>query len=282
MQTTIQYIKKELAELYPETEVQGFIRHLIEFYCGWNYTQQILNRNEKVGDTQFQQIEKAVLRLKKFEPIQYILGETEFMGMKLKVNPSVLIPRPETEELVNWIIETNSNETTRILDIGTGSGCIPLALKNRLKISNISAVDISESALTVAKQNAELYRLNVHFSKTDILKWENYEWDNFDVIVSNPPYVRASEKKEMKSNVLAFEPENALFVSDEDPLVFYRRIAEFAQKYLYEKGKLFFEINEYLGNEMCELLESIGFEEVELMRDINGKNRMLYCQKKND
>ncbi len=280
MQATIQYIKKELAEMYPESEIIGFTRLLLEAVYGWNYTTQILNKNEIVQKSEFREIEKVVFRLKKFEPIQYILGETEFMDLKLKENGSVLIPRPETEELVNWIIKTNKTDSPRILDIGTGSGCIPLALKSRIKNAKISAVDISEKALEVAKQNAMQNNLDVHFFETDILNWENSNWDLFDVIISNPPYVREIEKQKMHANVLKYEPENALFVSDENPLIFYERIAEFAHKYLVKNRKLFFEINEYLGNEMSNLLEHKGFADVELRKDINGKNRMISCRKK--
>lgn len=280
MQATIQYIKKELAELYQEPEVQGFTRNLIEAFCGWNYTQQIINKGVVLEKSEFEAIKNAVLRLKRFEPIQYILGETEFMGLKLKVNDSVLIPRPETEELVDWIVSTNSVEKPQFLDIGTGSGCISLALKNCIRKSKISAVDISEKALNVARQNAKIHNLEIQFYLTDILKWEKYLWEFYDVIVSNPPYVRELEKKEMLPNVLEFEPENALFVSNQDPLIFYRRITEFAQKYLVEGGKMFFEINEYLEGEMRQLLEKQGFVNIELKKDINGKNRMMVCRKK--
>ncbi len=280
MQATIQYIKKELAELYPESEIISFTRLLLESVYGWDYTTQILNKNEIVGESEFREIENVVSRLKQFEPIQYILGETEFMDLKLKVNRSVLIPRPETEELVNWIIETNSLDSPRILDIGTGSGCIPLALKSIIKNAKISAVDISEKALEVAKQNAVKNNLDVHFFETDILNWENLNWDLFDVIVSNPPYVREIEKQKMHTNVLKYEPENALFVSNENPLIFYERIAEFAHKYLVKNGKLFFEINKYLSDEMYNLLEHNGFEDIKLRKDINGKMRMILCVKK--
>lgn len=280
MQTTIHYIKKELAKLYPESEVQGFIRLLLETVCGWNYTAQVLKKNEIVGKSEFREIEKAVSRLKQFEPIQYILGETEFMDLKVKVNPAVLIPRPETEELVNRIIETNISNSPRVLDIGTGSGCIPLALKSRMKNAEVSAVDISVKALDVAKQNAVKNNLVVHFFEADILHWGNYSWDFFDVIVSNPPYVREIEKQKMHANVLKYEPENALFVTNENPLIFYEKIADFAHKYLAENGRLFLEINEYLGDEMCNLLKRKGFAEIELRKDINGKNRMISCEKK--
>ena len=278
MQTTIQYIKKELAEIYPETEVAGFIRLILESVCGWNYTEQILNINEIIDEAVFREIGNIVLRLKEFEPIQYILGETDFMELKLKVNSSVLIPRPETEELVNWVAEESPN-FPRILDIGTGSGCIPLALKKLIGGAEISAVDISEKALEVAKQNAIQNNLDVHFFKTDILKWENYNWNLFDIIVSNPPYVREIEKQKMQPNVLKYEPENALFVTNENPLIFYRKIGEFAKKHLSSKCKLYFEINEFLGKEVRELLVYLGFKNIEIRKDINGKERMISCEK---
>lgn len=281
MLLTIQYIKKELTGLYPETEIESFIRLLFESVCGWNYTAQFLNKDRIIEKVYSQEIEKAVLRLKKFEPIQYIFGETEFFGLKLKVNPSVLIPRPETEELVNWIIENKLSGSSRILDIGTGSGCIALSLKNQIKEAKIFGVDISEEALKVAKNNAILNDLEVRFFQVDILNWENFKWGLFDVIVSNPPYVCEIEKQEMQLNVLKYEPENALFVPDEEPLIFYERIAEFAQKYLGVNGKLFFEINENLGEKLLKLLEDKGFVDIELKKDINNKTRMLCSRKKN-
>lgn len=279
MQRTIQYIKNELKGHYPETEVQGFVRIIFESVCGWDYTRQVLNKDEKLNLDEMQQVEIIIGRLKIHEPIQYIMGETEFYGLNLKVTPSVLIPRPETEELVNWVIDETECESCNILDIGTGSGCIALAIKNEMKIAEVSGVDISEKALEIAKQNAVLNNLNINFFQTDILNWENYNWEMYNIIVSNPPYVREIEKKEIQSNVLEHEPGNALFVPNEDPLVFYRRIAEFAQKYLVNNGKLFFEINEYLSDEMCELLAGYYFKGIKIRKDINGKDRMVFCQK---
>ena len=213
------------------------------------------------------------------EPIQYIFGETDFLDFKIKVTPSVLIPRPETEELVHWIIEKRIPNNSRILDVGTGSGCIALALKKRLKNCNVFGVDISAEALEVARKNGKINKLHVDFFQADILKWEQIQWEKFDVIISNPPYVRLSEKLEMNNNVLLYEPEKALFVTNEDPLVFYRTIAAFANKYLNEDGKLYFEINEYLAFEMKNLMLGMGFNNVEIKKDINGKNRMIYCEK---
>lgn len=280
MQATIQYIKKELAGLYPETELQGFVRLLFEAICGWNYSEQILNKNKQIGEWQFQRFKNVVLRLKKYEPIQYILGETEFMGIKIMVNPSVLIPRPETEELVHWVLNANSKSLPHILDIGVGSGCIAIALKDQIPGAEISGIDISKKALETAKMNSSNNNIEIKFYERDILKWEDYDWETYDIIVSNPPYVLEIEKAKMDENVLAYEPENALFVPDMDPLIFYKQIAWFAQKHLVINGKLFFEMNELLGDEMYKLLLSCGFGNIETKKDINGKNRMICCQKK--
>jgi len=278
MKSTIQYIEKELAGVYPNTEIDGFTRLIFEAICGWGFTEQVAKKHERISVTDFEKIESIVSRLKKFEPIQYILKETEFYGLKLKVNPSVLIPRPETEELVQWILQSKLPANARILDIGTGSGCIALALKNQLKNSEITGIDISEMALETATKNARLNNLDVRFFQADILKWEAFSWEKYDIIVSNPPYIRESEKQQMHANVLEYEPTNALFVTDNDPLVFYRAISAFAKKYLTEKGRLYFEINENLGSEMSQLLLENGFRDIEISNDINGKNRMVCCR----
>lgn len=282
MRATIQYIEKELADMYPKTEVQGFERLIFESVFAWNYTELVLMKNKKLSSLEIQKVRTIIRRLKVHEPLQYILGETEFFGLNLKVTPAVLIPRPETEELVQWIINGEPFGSPRVLDIGTGSGCIALALKKQIKNAEVSGVDISGKALEVAKQNAEFNKLEVVFFQSDILTWENYDWKWFDTIVSNPPYVREIEKQKMQANVLEYEPENALFVSDENPLVFYHRIAGFAKKYLVNGGKLFFEINEFMGDEICKLLEDKGFVDIKLKKDINDKNRMIACRKKNN
>lgn len=278
MKATIQYINSELAGLYPVSEIEGFTRIILEVVCGWSFTEQVVKKHEKILKTDFSNIQKIVFRLKKFEPIQYILGETEFYGLKIKVNPSVLIPRPETEELVQWITQSKLPVNARILDIGTGSGCIALALKSLLKNAEVFGVDVSENALDVARQNAIGNSLDVVFFQSDILKWKECEWKIYDVIVSNPPYIRESEKQQMHANVLEYEPANALFVNDNDPLVFYRAISAFSKKYLAKNGKLFFEINENLGLEMNELLLEYGFRDIEMRKDINGKTRMVSCR----
>jgi release factor glutamine methyltransferase len=279
MKATIQYIQKELNGLYPETEVKAFTRLILEHVCGLDYTAQVLMRESELNSKCKRLISEIVTRLKDFEPIQYILGETEFFGLKLKVNPAVLIPRPETEELLHWISKTRLQPGSSVVDIGTGSGCIALALKKLFPESRVAAVDYSKETLETAKKNAIINNLEVDFIQSDILNWENFQWKSYNLIVSNPPYVRESEKEAMFPNVLKFEPGKALFVSDADPLLFYRRIAEFAQNYLEEDGWLFFEINENLGKETQRLLENAGFFAVEIKKDLFGKERMIRCRK---
>jgi len=279
MEATIQYIEKELTGLYPKTEVQGFVRLIFWHVLQLSYTDLVLGRNQKLEKSSQKRINEIVERLKKFEPIQYILGETEFFGLKLTVNPSVLIPRPETEELVQWVITAVENENPSIIDVGTGSGCIALALKKELKNAVVTGVDISAESIRTASKNAEQNQLDVTFKQADILQWEKEKWEPVDLIVSNPPYVRELEKAAMHPNVLQYEPENALFVSNTNPLVYYQSIADFANRYLKANSWLFFEINENLGEELVSLLAAIGFGAIEIKKDINGKNRMLRCQR---
>ncbi|HPF50646.1 MAG TPA: peptide chain release factor N(5)-glutamine methyltransferase [Draconibacterium sp.] len=279
MQTTIQYISEELANYYPDSEIRGFVRLIMESVCGLSYTEMILQKDRVPTADKKKELDEIIKRLKTYEPIQYILGETEFFDLKLKVNPNVLIPRPETEELVNWILESEIAQQSKILDIGTGSGCIALALKANLPESDVWGVDISEKALETASNNAKLNKLEVNFRKADILHFDVSNWAELDVVVSNPPYVRLSEKQLMQKNVLDFEPVGALFVPDDDPLLFYRAIAEFSMNSLRKNGFLFLEINEYLGAETVDLLEETGFRNVEIRMDLFGKNRMIRCQK---
>jgi len=280
MQKTIQYIKNELAGIYPESEIQGLIRIIMEWITGWDYTQQNINKETQLKETELQKTVSVINRLKKNEPIQYILEETEFLGLNIKVTPDVLIPRSETEELVLWILKKNKNLNSKILDIGTGSGCIALALKEKLQKAKIWGVDISDAALEIAKENSLLNHLDVEYIKADILQWQKFYWETYDIIVSNPPYVRESEKMQMHDNVIFYEPAVALFVSDADPLIFYRNIAGFAMEKLNDNGWIFFEINESFGSEMFELLHDFGYKNIELNQDINGKKRMICGSKK--
>ncbi len=275
MQKIIRYIEQELKSIYPKTEIQGFTRLIIEAVTGWGFSQQILNKNYQFDEVQKEKVKTIIDRLKKQEPIQYILGEIEFYGLKLSVNPSVLIPRPETEELVQFVLDKEIGKNVSILDIGTGSGCIALALKSRLSNSDVSGMDISEAALLVARENALKNKLDVEFFQADILNRETRKWKNYDVIVSNPPYVRESEKQQMHANVLNYEPASALFVHDDDPLIYYKKITEFARTNLNDNGFLFFEINGNLAIEMHNLFNSFEFKNIEIQKDINGKKRMI-------
>lgn len=273
--------KTELINIYPEREIQAFIEILLEYYVGFSKTDIILKFENELDTNIVSNIKQALVRLKNNEPVQYIIGETEFYGINIKVNPSVLIPRPETEELVDWIIENHKkNEQINILDIGTGSGCIPIALKNNLTKANVFAIDISEKALETAKINAEFNKLDISFVNLDILKNEsNRDLTQFDVIVSNPPYVRQKEKEQMQENVLANEPHLALFVEDNDALVFYKAIISFAKNHLKKNGNLYFEINEAYGKELVALFEKNNYTEIELKQDINGRDRMIKGEK---
>ncbi len=210
-------------------------------------------------------------------PIQYLLGTTSFFGMDFEVNTNVLIPRPETEELVAWILEkySKNRHPISILDIGTGSGCIAIALAKNLPNAKVAALDVSELALKTAKQNADRNAVSVTFLQKNILETNNFK-ETFDIIVSNPPYIRNLEKVEIKKNVLEHEPHLALFVDDNDALLFYRKIAVLAQKSLNKNGELYFEINQYLGKEMIALLEELGYKDIVLRQDIYGNDRMLY------
>ena len=213
--------------------------------------------------------------LKTDKPIQYILGETEFAGIDFQLNSETLIPRPETEELVMWIVESGVQPGASVLDIGTGSGCIIVSLGKLLKGVRLYGVDISPEAVRQATDNARRNSVEVKFEVRDILRYEEWEWPGFDVIVSNPPYVRESEKALMHDRVLNYEPSRALFVPDTDPLMFYRKIAGFGRDHLNRGGLLFFEINEAFGKETVELLRGMGYEDVELRKDINERERMV-------
>lgn len=216
-------------------------------------------------------------QLKTGKPLQYALGYTEFYGLKFLVNPSTLIPRPETEELVQWILNSVSNKTLNILDIGTGTGCIAISLKKNLAGAQVSAMDVSVDALNTAKENATLNEVKINFIEADIL---NYQSDNhYSVIVSNPPYVTLEDKKLMRRNVTDFEPHTALFVPEDDPLIFYKAIAEFASHNLEDGGLLFFEINESLGKESAQLLMDKGFKDIEIRNDLSDRDRMIKATK---
>ena len=271
--------KEELKAVYPPREIESMIYILLESLLNYSKIEIQLNKNEEIKQNISDKLILALKDLKKSVPIQYIIGETEFYDLIFKVNEYTLIPRQETEELVHAIINENKVNAPKILDIGTGSGCIPIVLAHNIAGADVSSVDISEGAIVMAKENAVLNKVTIDFHHRNFLKWESYSWGKeYDIIVSNPPYVKESEKELMAKNVLAYEPHTALFVDDNDPLIFYRRISEFAKLHLKKGGKLYFEINEALGLEMIELQESLGFSSVRLIKDLNGRDRMTSAE----
>ena len=277
----VHFIQKELKSSYPPEEIRQFVRIILSHLLGFSTTDILTKGDTELSERQVSFLDDCVQRLKKQEPVQYILGETEFLGLKLKVNEHTLIPRPETEELVMWVTEHINSKTKEVLDIGTGSGCIALGIKSLNTNATVKGWDVSGNALTIAKENSVLNDLAIGYSKVDILldEPEKSYTENFDIIVSNPPYVRESEKKLMEPNVLDHEPHLALFVDDNDPLIFYRVIAGKAKKMLKPGGLLFFEINEAFGVQMHNLMEKEGFKDIEIKQDINGKDRMIKGRK---
>lgn len=273
------YLEK-LEPLYPQTEINSFFYLLLEHHFTIRKVDLALKPELMKKQWPEEKFNKALNELLLERPIQYILGTTEFAGLTFKVDENVLIPRPETEELVQWILDTiGSRRQLKILDIGTGSGCIPVTLALNLPGAEIHALDISEKALSLAQENTNVLGARVNFSALDILSAEKLE-DNYDVIVSNPPYVRLSEKSQMRGNVLKHEPEIALYVSDEDPLLFYRKIASLSREALNENGMLFLEINENLAKVTSEMLSKLTFQNIEVKKDLYGKNRMIRAFKK--
>jgi release factor glutamine methyltransferase len=273
---------QELSGIYDALEVESFFYLILEEKRNLKQIDLALNPDLSFSDEEIVDWNRLVTELKKEIPIQYLLEKTNFYGLDFEVNSNVLIPRPETEELVEWIIKENlkvgKSKSLKILDVGTGSGCIAISLAKNLPKAQVFAIDVSEGALATAKRNAVSNEVVVTFLHQNILETEDL-MQEFDVIVSNPPYVRNLEKEEIKKNVLDNEPHLALFVADNDALIFYRKIAELAQKNLVKNGSLYFEINQYLGKETVELLENLGFKNIELRKDIYDNDRMIFCMK---
>ena len=277
-------IVRKLMVLYPLEEARAMADRLVEHYLHYSPSQRVINGATLVNEAEISLIEDSIIKLLCNIPLQYVLGIGYFMDMEFIVNSSVLIPRPETEELVSLILkqysESKAVSKLNILDIGTGSGCIAISLKKFLPLSSVSAIDISNEALKVAVENASANKVEINFTRKDIL--DQAQWETipqFDLIVSNPPYVTHEEKKQMQLNVLDHEPHTALFVPDDDPLLFYREIIALAKLKLCEEGSLWFEINEMFGVELKELAESQGFKEVNIFFDIRGKSRFLHAVK---
>ena len=289
-----------LKNIQDEQEIESFFFILTEYLHNLKRVDVALNPNFKISEEEVEKWNVILAELQQEKPIQHITGQAWFYGLKFEVNENTLIPRPETEELVEWIIESwkleagswksssvkSSEVEMKILDIGTGTGCIPISLKANLPQANVSAIDVSEKALEVAKRNAKSNKVEINFIQTNILEVEDlsqlpspiiHHPSSYNIIVSNPPYVRNLEKQEIKKNVLDYEPHLALFVEDTDALLFYRKIAQLALKNLSPNGLLFFEINQYLGKETVGLLENLGFKNIELKKDIYGNDRMIKC-----
>jgi len=269
---------KELSPFYDAYEAESFFYLILEDKHKLRQIDLALNHELVFDENDFVIWDELLKQLKKEVPIQYLLGKTNFYGLDFEVNENVLIPRPETEELVEWIINENTspakNKKIRILDIGTGTGCIAISLAKNLPNAEVFGIDVSKKAIETAKRNALKNNVDVTFMFLNILETEEFTCQ-FDIIVSNPPYVRNLEKVEIKKNVLDYEPHLALFVEDTDPLIFYRKIASLSKNGLQKSGKLYFEINQYLGKEMIDLLENMNFKNVELRKDIYDNDRMI-------
>ena len=278
------YFNKTLKKLYPTSEIDTFLFLILEEYLNFKRIDVVLKSNFEISPEDLTLLKSSTKLLEQEVPIQYILGKTEFYGFPFILNEHVLIPRPETEELVTSVLNKISKlerlhpiekeKKLKILDIGTGSGCIPISLKRSLPFAEITAIDIANEALIIAQKNASLNKVNINFIQQNILKTTALD-DIYDIIISNPPYVRVSEKIEIKNNVLKNEPHLALFVEDNNPLIFYSKIAELAKSHLTKNGTLFFEINQYLGKETVELIKLKGFNKIQLKKDIFGHDRII-------
>ncbi len=274
----VDYIRTHLSDIFTLGEIRAFTTLILKEECNISFSDIIACKFTELSDNEKQNIISIVQRLQNGEPIQYIIGHTEFYGLDFKVTPSVLIPRPETEELIEWILLETKQLNPHIVDIGTGSGCIAIALAKKMKYATVDAWDVSAKALEVAKNNAISNSVSIKFTAVDVLKEQSFN-KKFDIIVSNPPYIKDCEKEVMSKNVLDFEPHQALFVSDNDALIFYNRIADIAMQQLNTNGWVYFEINQANGLEVVQLLQARGFVDVELKKDISGNDRMVRAMK---
>lgn len=274
MNPVIHYIKDSLHGYYPDSEVMPLSKLLLTKHFGMSVIEIYGGKDRSFSEKEWEDLNDILTRLQKYEPIQYIIGMEDFCGLQFQVNRSVLIPRPETQELVYWICKDNPTGELHILDIGTGSGCIPITLAKQLPHAHISSWDISEEALRTAERNCQLNGVKVKLIQKDVLTAETDD-KTYDIIVSNPPYITEKEKVQMEANVLNWEPSLALFVPDADPLLFYRRIAELGRNILKESGKLYFEINREYGTETKKMLKELGYHNMELKKDLFGNDRMI-------
>ncbi len=267
------FFSEELDSFYIKEEIKSFVLLLLSHLRGYERKDIIINEDDLLSKEEIFYLKNALLRLKKSEPIQYIIGYTEFYEFKIFTDKRALIPRPETEEMVSLILSENQ-DVGSILDIGTGSGCIPISLKKNLPNAKVVAWDISEDALALANKNADYNKVDIKFEKVDVLSAEISN-KKYDIIVSNPPYVTPIDKELMQKNVLEYEPHLALFVEMDNPLIFYNKIAALGSKILNDKGNLYFEINENYGNETLQLLADIGYTSLKVVKDLSGRDRMI-------
>ena len=274
MRETLKKLRDNLRPIYGNRETEAIIRLIFHYLKGWTTTDMLIHNSDQLSPFIRKQADEILDRLLRHEPIQYITGEARFHGMDFKVSPDVLIPRPETDELVDIIVSENEKrEDLRVLDIATGSGCIAIALSRSLPFASVSAIDISEPALKVANENAKNLKAKINFIKADIFSWNTDSL--FDIIVSNPPYIDESEKKQMDKNVLDYEPASALFVPDSDPLIFYKRILALASDCLTPQGRIYLEINPRHASELSAMMQENGFRQVDISRDSCGKLRFI-------
>ena len=277
MKSIANKIHKGLATVYTDGEIKALTRILATEMLGVSQMAFYMKDDITLTAEQTALLDSAIERLQQHEPIQYILGYSDFCGLRFKVTPATLIPRPETSELVEWIA-SEANGKEKILDIGTGSGCIAVSLAHSIPLATVSAWDISAEALAVATENSKANNRAVTFREVDILAYQPND-EQFDIIVSNPPYIKEVEKEQMEANVLDWEPHTALFVPDSDPLLFYRTIAQKATKMLHPGGKLYFEINRAYGKATCDMLASLGYTDIELRKDFTDNDRMIRAVK---
>ena len=269
------YLSKELSKIYHEPEISALCTEIIRSVTGATRFLQIYKPESQISPEQADRIVNICNELLTGKPLQYVLGETLFYNCIIRVNQYVLIPRPETEEMADIIIKENKGLKNNIIDFGTGSGCIAIALALNLKESSVTGTDISEEAINIARQNAKLNEVTVSFFTADIFNFDPLSVEKANIIVSNPPYIRYSEKSLMRTNVLGFEPHTALFVPDDDPLLYYKSILKIADEILLPKGRLYFEINEALGELMVSLLTEFRYSDIKLVNDINNKERII-------
>lgn len=272
-------LTERLQSLYPAQEASNIVRRLLEDCAGWSQVKLTLRGNEIVDQETLEDLTPRIRRLEEGEPVQYVIGEVEFLGCRIKVNSSVLIPRPETELLADHILKQHALSNKKMLDIGTGSGCLAIALKRHCPDASVEGVDVSEEALEVAKRNANLNKVSVNFNKFNIFN-ESKHLSVYDLIVCNPPYVPDWERDDLHPNVRDYEPEEALFVKDEDPLLFFRHVANFTEDHLAQGGWLYFEVHTSLATDVRHMLEGFHLKDIQVINDLQKKPRFVIARKK--